>query len=337
MMRRIWTGWRRQEEGQVMVILALALAILLGFAALAIDIGMFMWEKRALQNAADAAALAGALELPPSPTEAVEAAREYALRNGVGANGWTLESIEVTEDATSIAVVVAHPQSPFMLARVLGLLGVDVRARAQAAVSSPQRINNVMPWALKKSVYDATSDGGVVILKYDARDPDQGNFGPLAIDGQGASTYRRNIIQGATVELGRKYPTETGNMVGPTREGLQSRLASTSQNCDQWEEVFEHTGSSWRLKGQCNPWLGMEGSKRVVVVPLIDDEDLRGRTEVEVEGLALVFLEDFSCQGGNECQVRARLVRAMAALEGPDTLLGPYNPQVGIRTVRLAE
>jgi hypothetical protein len=48
------------EEGQVLVFLALALVVLLGFAALALDGGMLYSDRRHAQNAADASSLAGA-------------------------------------------------------------------------------------------------------------------------------------------------------------------------------------------------------------------------------------------------------------------------------------
>ncbi len=48
------------ESGQVLVVLAVALVALLGFTALAIDVGMVYSDRRYDQNVADAAALAGA-------------------------------------------------------------------------------------------------------------------------------------------------------------------------------------------------------------------------------------------------------------------------------------
>lgn len=51
---------RPSESGQVLVLIVLALVALLGFTALAIDGGMIYSERRIDQNAADAAALAGA-------------------------------------------------------------------------------------------------------------------------------------------------------------------------------------------------------------------------------------------------------------------------------------
>ncbi len=49
----------RQERGQVLVIVALALVVLLGASAFTIDLGRRAAEERYLQNAADAGALAG--------------------------------------------------------------------------------------------------------------------------------------------------------------------------------------------------------------------------------------------------------------------------------------
>jgi Flp pilus assembly protein TadG len=50
----------RGERGAVIVIFAICLFVLIGFAALAIDIGYLHTTRSELQNVADAAALAGA-------------------------------------------------------------------------------------------------------------------------------------------------------------------------------------------------------------------------------------------------------------------------------------
>ena len=52
------------EDGQVMVLAALLFTVLMGFGALAIDVGRITVEKSHLQNAVDAAALAAAQDLP---------------------------------------------------------------------------------------------------------------------------------------------------------------------------------------------------------------------------------------------------------------------------------
>ncbi len=70
------TGRPRRDAGQVLVLFALAITVILGFAGLAFDVGRFYSERRFLQNAADAAALAAASALISGATD--DAARTLA-------------------------------------------------------------------------------------------------------------------------------------------------------------------------------------------------------------------------------------------------------------------
>jgi hypothetical protein len=79
---------RLKESGQVMVVTVLSMSLLIGFLALAVDVGTLFRAKRLMQTAADSAAIAGAQEyLYGDMTAAADAA---AAQNGVpigGANG----------------------------------------------------------------------------------------------------------------------------------------------------------------------------------------------------------------------------------------------------------
>jgi hypothetical protein len=57
------TRWAGQESGQSLVYTALAMTVLVLIVALAVDAGHWYFERRRMQNAADAGALAGAWEL----------------------------------------------------------------------------------------------------------------------------------------------------------------------------------------------------------------------------------------------------------------------------------
>lgn len=59
------SGSRKKQEGAVAITVAVCLVMLLGFAGLAIDVGNVMVARNQLQNAADAAAMAGAGCLRP--------------------------------------------------------------------------------------------------------------------------------------------------------------------------------------------------------------------------------------------------------------------------------
>lgn len=74
---------RHGERGQTLILGAMLMVILLGFAAIAIDTGHYLREKALLQQAVDASALAGAQELPGDQTLAEQLARDYAVANGV--------------------------------------------------------------------------------------------------------------------------------------------------------------------------------------------------------------------------------------------------------------
>jgi hypothetical protein len=81
--RRRPEGHREASRGQVLVIFALGITVLFGAAGLAFDVGRFYSERRFLQNAADAAALAAANALirGESIPSADSRAREVLTQN----------------------------------------------------------------------------------------------------------------------------------------------------------------------------------------------------------------------------------------------------------------
>jgi Flp pilus assembly protein TadG len=66
-------SWRRGERGQIAPLVAIFAVVLLGATALSIDLSVSTHYKRSLQNVTDAAALAGAKQLPGSPAGTDEA------------------------------------------------------------------------------------------------------------------------------------------------------------------------------------------------------------------------------------------------------------------------
>ena len=77
----------REASGQVLVLFALSVVVFLGMAALVVDFGSWLQDRRTYQNAADAAALVGgnavvALASEGSPLAAVESASEIAGSDG---------------------------------------------------------------------------------------------------------------------------------------------------------------------------------------------------------------------------------------------------------------
>ena len=130
----------KAERGQVIVIFALSLFVIMVIAALAFDGGQMLLERRDQQNAADAAALAGARHLINEPTEAAPAARAIATRNGF-THGTDSTTVQVNIPPLSgqfrmvpgfVEVVIGN-RRPTVFGGILGVTGWNVSARSVAA------------------------------------------------------------------------------------------------------------------------------------------------------------------------------------------------------------
>jgi hypothetical protein len=97
------TRRRRDEPGQVLVLFAMSMVVIMAAAGLAFDIGRFYSEKRFLQNAADAGALAvaNALIRGESNTVAEADGRDVLTRNLIGSPTGTPGVVATTPEYES--------------------------------------------------------------------------------------------------------------------------------------------------------------------------------------------------------------------------------------------
>ena len=340
-----------REEGQVLVLMVLALGVLMGMAALAIDVGMVYEERRDLQNAADAAALAGAQELPSSPELAVARARTWASNNGIADPDSLVITISTTHSANDTISVAVSRAVAYRLAPALGMEGDTVPAAAKARVGSPAGMDRFIPFAVENSVLSGLSPGDSAIIKYDSQDQTQGNSLALAFPGNvGASDFRDSIYYGSDqvfCVVGSEYPgctstisTEPGAMVGPTQQGVRNLIQDTSTSCDQFSEVFYQDAANpgkMLINPACNPFPphNVATSKRVVILPVISGL-CGGRCDVQIVRFALFFVEGVHCTGGaGSCQVTGRY--AEAAFDPGHLTMAPYNGDAALKFVRLVE
>ncbi|MDP9482002.1 MAG: VWA domain-containing protein [Chloroflexota bacterium] len=77
-------GGGRREHGQIMILFVLVVVVIMGLAALVIDVGVLRNANQNLWNALDAGALAGASVLPDDPSKAGTLALQYADKNYPG-------------------------------------------------------------------------------------------------------------------------------------------------------------------------------------------------------------------------------------------------------------
>ena len=119
-------------RGQVLVIFALSLVAIMAAAGLAFDIGRFYSERRYLQNAADAGALAiaNALIRGETGTDAEAEGRDVLARNLAGSPTGTAASV-----ATTPQYATGHAGDPvYLTSGILITSGGDVRVAVKSDV-----------------------------------------------------------------------------------------------------------------------------------------------------------------------------------------------------------
>jgi hypothetical protein len=267
----------RCDSGQVFVFVAFVLMALVGMAALVIDGGSWYRAQRHLQTAADAAALAGAQELPTKPSTATDVALDYAQRNYAG-----VPDPAVTFPDTATIDVHATATAPGIFARIYGAAfdEVDISAHAQAKVSAPLELKNVAPIAVYKDeaciVSDSSCFGQPVTIAFNEDDPfepTKSKFGLLDLDRDGhvgADDIKDWIEDGYEdyLPVDTSYPPGTGEKNG-IKKALEdaadqervlmfpvfdSANATTGYHVIGWaafviDEVVKWTGNEHELTG----------------------------------------------------------------------------------------
>ncbi len=236
----------RDERGVVLILFTVMFMLLIGFAALVADIGLLWWYRRELQNAADSAALAGAVYLPGDPDQARRVAVAYAQRHLVGTSLLTPPEITATVGTLfntndALTVTVRRPLT-FGLRYILGAGDLPVAASATAIVAAMNG-GDLWPWGVTSDTLCPTNVD--CELKLGAPNGQDGNYRAIALGGTGANTYRDNILQGYTGPVPTPVPgsnpprwnwvvpTEPGNMAGPTRDGIATLFAwDRAKLCD---------------------------------------------------------------------------------------------------------
>ena len=137
---------RNSERGSILILTALSMTVLLGIAALSLDIS-FMYDKRnRLHAAADAAAKSGAFEVRRdssiSLTDLQTFANQQVSAHGFNPAGTTSVVVHhpptsgaFTGDAGYVEVIVSEPTSTFF-GRILGWTSMTPGARAVAGTSN---------------------------------------------------------------------------------------------------------------------------------------------------------------------------------------------------------
>ena len=129
-----------EEKGSIIIIVALSLTFIMGFAALVMDYGSVVIEKTKFQNAVDAAALSAANYLP-STSLATTKANSY-----VELNGYTPTDIAITfSNSNNTIEIVGTKTIQYGFARILGFNDVTI---TQTAFAERESVGEAFNYAM---------------------------------------------------------------------------------------------------------------------------------------------------------------------------------------------
>ena len=158
----------RNERGGTLVLYTLSMVVMMGMAALAIDLGFLRKARAEAQRAADAASLAGASafteDLPRAAESTLAVTRAYRVADTNYMNGVHFDTtageviVKVIPDSVKVRVTARRANVPTWFARVFGLLSVPIGAKAAAEASWASGASCVKPIVMPDLWDDGDND-----------------------------------------------------------------------------------------------------------------------------------------------------------------------------------
>ncbi len=285
----------KDEKGQALILVAAAMVVLLGMAAFTIDMGLVFYQRRQLQNAADAAVLAGAREMIDG-NDVTEQVEKYVMLHGYSADA--VESI--TAEGTHITVVLSFEQQLFFI-RLLGFDSSDIPARATAEIGPIITTTGIRPLGMPWSVYEEAQNN-----------PDGIGF---AFQTFGPGSW------GFVYFPGDDHQSQT--VADRMKDGYPNRI-------NVGDDINIIRGHAPAVK--CEPYIDKyiaEGT--ILIIPILedwDDDPGLGHRPVTVLGFAAVQLTNLEGKGGNYI-LSGRFINTIGVGEiGQSTNYGLYGLQL---------
>jgi hypothetical protein len=258
------------------------------FASVSVDVSCILTARNQLQAAVDAAALAGASGLIVDQRTAKLRAVSVAGQNTCINRSVYVEFESVTFPASDRVRVQANRGVSLFFARAIGIDSVNISAVAEGEFGTIVGTKRLRPFGLPDLGWPT---GSPVVIKagslgapatnpsfyYPIDFPPMNRGTPIS----GASEYEYNIANGSrfTVHVGDRIQVEPGNMVGPTKAGIQDLIALDPS-------------AYWDGNGIADSAFPGKSSPRIVKIPLYDPDypPDNGRAYIDVIGLASFFI-----------------------------------------------
>jgi len=333
----------KRERGSILAMSAIAMLAVMLAVGMGVDISRLYLSKAELQNAADAAALAGVSGLngdPPGITEAANRAVRTMNKYDFNKTGVVfpranvlfavnLEGPYMSEGAAFVSptnirfVQVTTPELPVGISFAAVVLGnsKNLSATATAGLSVP--LNVICPWlpAFVLDTADPIKSGGTYTFRLDSGDAiSPGNYQLLAPVQSGGSGDREGMSNGVNwcISAGQEIETKPGVTSGPIRQGINSRFDSYAAGMDPGlsppdvniaEGITHDDYDKQRIvKAPSHP--GVIG-RRIVILPIAKAVPGEGRDTIIVDRFGVFFLQT-SVGGGTGSELKAEYIKDTA-------------------------
>ncbi len=247
-----------------MVSVAFALPVLLGVAALAIDVSFWYSNKREAQSAADAGAIAGALEVmrlnqdPDEPVitegDILNIALASGEENGYDAGeGDTIEVNYPPENGSysgagdAVEVIIQQPANTY-LAGILMEEEVSVGARAVAVVD----VNDTCIWGLNPTAKNTVKISGSANVNLPCGIMSNSNDPTESIGVDGGGCVHATKIKTAGGSDGNCIHPNALEDVNQVKDPLQNTEPPSYGGCDDASNIKVNNGDAVVLDAQAN-------------------------------------------------------------------------------------
>jgi hypothetical protein len=283
-MVRIFRNLMHEQRGSTIVLVGLTFTIMLAATGLVVDGGTMYVAKIQLQKAANAAALSGAQELTGQQSK-VEAVIDDILNQ----HHELSSKIEppVIQMKSSVRVFLKK-DVPLTFSGVFGYKSVPVKVQAAAQILPMASAQGAAPLGIDSSI--DLHENTPYQLRVDSGSSTNGYFGVLALGGPGASTYEDNLKYGYKniVSTTDVIDTQTGNITGATRDGVQLRI-----NSDPYP-VWDYTQPGT----EPNP-----DSPRILLIPVYEPVDTSGQQLKKIKVVTFAYFYILAPMDKNDTEI----------------------------------
>ncbi len=271
------------RKGNVFVMVVLGMTFLMGSAAMVTDVGLAYAEKRHLSNSLDAAALAGAMELPDGGN-ATNVAAQYLSLNDVDPL-----DVQIIIDGNSIELI-GQEEVGLYFARIFGREVALVGAKAKVVVGQLGMFTGIRPFGISYNAENEGEDnygyeqGETVVLRLGVGDGTSGYYQYLGL-GNGVSEIPEFALNGYD------EPISIGDLI-ETQNGVAASIPNKlEKDVNDWPDNFDTTDWTDYVYDGLDP--------RVWIMPVVDfsnivtDPENSNKKSVYVIGFALAYIDNF--------------------------------------------